>query len=98
VQSRKFRFFLCYSVEFLMVRSCPIENCGRGETETDRISDLSDELLCRIISSLPLRETVRTSILSRRWKNLFTLISRLNIDDNDEPVKRYPLWIRGSCG
>ncbi|XP_021288540.1 F-box/LRR-repeat protein At4g14103-like [Herrania umbratica] len=66
-----------------MATSCPLEY-----SERDRLSNLPDDLLCRIISYLPLRETIRASILSRRWKNLFTSMSRLNIDDKLEPAKR----------
>ncbi|KAK9024654.1 hypothetical protein V6N11_004812 [Hibiscus sabdariffa] len=48
----------------------------------DKLSALPDELLWVIISLLPLKEAVRTSILSTRWKNLFTSISCLNFDDD----------------
>lgn len=36
----------------------------------DKLSDLPDEVLCSILSLLPAEESVRASILSRRWKTL----------------------------
>ncbi|XVE80338.1 hypothetical protein DITRI_Ditri14bG0131900 [Diplodiscus trichospermus] len=49
-------------------------------SEADRISGLPDDVLCHIISFLPLKEAIRTSILSTRWSKIFTLISNLNFD------------------
>ncbi|KAL1127181.1 hypothetical protein V6Z11_A13G162300 [Gossypium hirsutum] len=45
---------------------------------------LFDELICHIISYLPLRETTRTSILSKRWRHLFARTATLTIDDSIE--------------
>ncbi|GMI63720.1 hypothetical protein like AT3G59200 [Hibiscus trionum] len=55
---------------------------GKIKRNRDKLSTLPDELLCVIISLLPLKEAVRTLILSTRWKDLFTSISCLNFDDN----------------
>ncbi|XP_062079495.1 putative F-box protein At3g29830 [Humulus lupulus] len=41
----------------------------------DRISKLPDDILVLIINCLSLRDAARTSVLSRRWKNQWTLIS-----------------------
>ncbi|GLT35694.1 hypothetical protein SLA2020_101250 [Shorea laevis] len=44
----------------------------------DNIEKFPDEVLSHIISFLPVKDAVRTSILSRRWRYLFTTISSLD--------------------
>ncbi|GMJ05188.1 hypothetical protein like AT1G78750 [Hibiscus trionum] len=46
----------------------------------DRISNLPDSVLSRILSSLPTRDAVSTSILSTRWQHLFASIFNLDVD------------------
>ncbi|KAL1063815.1 hypothetical protein V6Z11_D13G168800 [Gossypium hirsutum] len=48
----------------------------------DRISSISDPILCRILSFLPIKDAVRTSILSPRWRYLFA--SSMSILDFEE--------------
>ncbi|TYI91687.1 hypothetical protein E1A91_D02G011300v1 [Gossypium mustelinum] len=47
----------------------------------DRISSLPDHILCHILSFLPLKEAVRTSIISTKW-SLFASISTIEFDDS----------------
>ncbi|XVF77573.1 hypothetical protein PTKIN_Ptkin14bG0056000 [Pterospermum kingtungense] len=52
----------------------------------DMISNLPDEILGHILSFLSTKESVATSILSTRWRHLFTLI--LNVLDIESDYKR----------
>nr|DAD35988.1 TPA_asm: hypothetical protein HUJ06_006628 [Nelumbo nucifera] len=61
-------------------------NVGEG---CDRISDLPESILHHILSFLPARYAVRTSILSRRWQHLWYYVSILDFDDdllNDDGI------------
>ncbi|CAN6695757.1 unnamed protein product [Malus baccata var. baccata] len=51
----------------------------------DRISELPEALLCHIVSFLPTTWAVRTTVLSKRWKNRWTsLITNLDFEDSRE--------------
>ncbi|KAK9715247.1 hypothetical protein RND81_06G152500 [Saponaria officinalis] len=55
----------------------------RDKGNLDRISSLSDELLAYVLSYLPTLSAVRTSILSSRWRHLFTLTRNLSFNDRE---------------
>jgi len=48
-----------------------------SEVEVDRISNLPEDILVHIFSPLPTKQAFVTSILSKRWKNLWCLVPAL---------------------
>ncbi|TQD90272.1 hypothetical protein C1H46_024189 [Malus baccata] len=55
------------------------------ELVSDRISALPSEVLCHILSFLPTNYAVRTTVLSKRWKNIWTSVPNLYFCDDDYP-------------
>lgn len=49
----------------------------------DKISELPDELLVKILSSVPTKVAVSTSVLSKRWKFLWMWLSKLEYSDDE---------------
>ncbi|OMP02150.1 hypothetical protein COLO4_11300 [Corchorus olitorius] len=47
----------------------------------DKISNVPDAILCHIITFLPIKEAVRTSVLSTRWRYLFASMTTVHFDD-----------------
>ncbi|XP_019094565.1 PREDICTED: F-box protein At4g22280-like [Camelina sativa] len=47
----------------------------------DRINGLSDDIICHILSFLRIKESALTSILSKRWRNLFAFTPKFHFDD-----------------
>lgn len=54
---------------------------ARNEGVLDRISTLPDHVLTHMLSFLPIKDAVRTSVLSPRWRYLFTFMSTLDLYD-----------------
>ncbi|MBA0647381.1 hypothetical protein Goklo_015271, partial [Gossypium klotzschianum] len=46
----------------------------------DRISNFPDHIRCHILSFLPIKAAVRTSIISTKWRYLFASISTIKFD------------------
>ncbi|XP_040365642.1 F-box/FBD/LRR-repeat protein At1g13570 isoform X2 [Rosa chinensis] len=51
------------------------------EMELDRISNLPSDVIVKILSCLTLKEAVRTSVLSSRWRNRWAMLSGLIFDE-----------------
>ncbi|CAL9233941.1 unnamed protein product [Arabidopsis halleri] len=47
----------------------------------DSFTQLTDDLLIKILSFVPIKDAVTTSLLSKRWQSLWTLLPRLNFKD-----------------
>ncbi|GMI65339.1 hypothetical protein like AT4G14103 [Hibiscus trionum] len=56
-----------------------------------QINDFPDSVLIHILSFLSTKAAARTSILSTRWRNLFTLVPNFNFDFDEKA----PFWCLG---
>ncbi|XP_019095647.1 PREDICTED: putative F-box/FBD/LRR-repeat protein At3g56780 [Camelina sativa] len=52
------------------------------------IDDLPDDLPVKILSSIPTKDVVATSLLSKRWESLWTIVRRLEYDQEYHYDKR----------
>ncbi|XP_058744475.1 F-box/FBD/LRR-repeat protein At4g26340-like [Vicia villosa] len=53
-------------------------------TDTDRISTLPDSLLCHILSFLPTKTAVASSLVSRRWRHLWEHLQVYDFSDDSK--------------
>ena len=63
-----------------------------SEEGEDRISELPDPLAAAILSLLPTKDAVRTSVLSKRWENMWRFTSTLSFDQRSmsrDEIQRY---------
>ncbi|CAH8363144.1 unnamed protein product [Eruca vesicaria subsp. sativa] len=50
------------------------------KSEEDMISELPDALICEILCRISTKDVVKTSVLSKRWKNIWQQIPILDLD------------------
>ncbi|TVU26396.1 hypothetical protein EJB05_28941, partial [Eragrostis curvula] len=51
------------------------------ESGADRISDLPEDVIHHVLSLLPAHDAVRTSVLARRWRHLWSSAPGLRVTD-----------------
>ncbi|XP_051212029.1 FBD-associated F-box protein At5g60610-like [Lolium perenne] len=59
----------------------------------DRLSDLPDEMLPHILSHLPSDEAVRSSVLSRRWRDVHKAVPVVDLVDHKEGRRGYDVKV-----
>ncbi|KAL9145912.1 hypothetical protein ABFS82_13G075800 [Erythranthe guttata] len=65
---------------------------NRSHVGIDRLSSLPDRVLRHILSFLPTKSSVRTSILGQRWRHLWAYVPNLDFDnENQETINRVML-------
>ncbi|CAA7056374.1 unnamed protein product [Microthlaspi erraticum] len=78
-----------------LVFECEMSTCnkiggkilrGRDIVNEDRISELPDDLLLQILSSVPTEDVIATSALSKRWRSVWKMVPKLTF--NYERLKR----------
>lgn len=61
--------------------SIPVLFMENGFLEPDLISDLPQSIVESILVQLPIRDAIRTSVLSRKWRYRWASITQLTFDD-----------------
>lgn len=63
------------------------QRCRDQNSSTDRISKLPDELLISVLYRLTFKESAATSLLSQRWRYLWTIMPNLDFDAKKTSLK-----------
>ncbi|XP_050375512.1 F-box/LRR-repeat protein At4g14103-like [Argentina anserina] len=59
----------------------------------DMISDLPDSLLCHILSFMPTKDSVSTSVLSSRWKRVWASVPSLDFRETHSDSESFVLFV-----
>ncbi|KAI3910714.1 hypothetical protein MKW92_008475, partial [Papaver armeniacum] len=62
----------------------------KTRNSTDRISELPDGLIHRILSFIPMTDVVKTCILSKRWRYIWTSVNTVGLNFNSPAFQKYP--------
>ncbi|KAE9595808.1 putative F-box domain, leucine-rich repeat domain, L domain-containing protein [Lupinus albus] len=74
------KFVYIFNAPYLSLRFVICK--ANDNTGIDRISELSSEIIVKkILYLLPIRDVVRTSVLSRKWRYMWILVPRLDLGD-----------------
>ncbi|KAG7564092.1 Transferase [Arabidopsis suecica] len=65
-----------------------VRTCSR-----DAISWLPDEVLGKILSSLSTKQAASTSVLSKKWRYIFTLVDNLDFDDSFSNINSFKNFV-----
>ncbi|XP_021768836.1 F-box/LRR-repeat protein At1g55660-like isoform X2 [Chenopodium quinoa] len=85
--------FLCHQWRILAENNIRCYDEANDSVVRDRLSQLSDDLLMLIMSSLTMKEVTKTSALSHRWKNLCRFLPVLLFEAHSPILK----WVMGEC-
>ncbi|KAI3713662.1 hypothetical protein L1987_72245 [Smallanthus sonchifolius] len=55
----------------------------RMNVEGDRLSNLPDELIHKILAFIDIKQTIETNALSSRWRHIWTSLPTLNFSSGD---------------
>jgi len=78
-------------IAFLVLQSTAMSKSKIPKEECDRVSSLPDSIICHILSFLPTKYIVATSILPKRWKPLWLSVSTLDFIDYPAFLDTAPL-------
>ncbi|XP_034229797.1 F-box/FBD/LRR-repeat protein At1g13570-like isoform X2 [Prunus dulcis] len=65
----------------------------KSEMESDRISNLPSDVIEQILSHLPMREAVRTSVLSSNWRYKWAMLRHLVFDDRCVSTQKHITFV-----
>lgn len=63
----------------------------QARSSTGRISELPDGLIHGILSFIPMTDVVKTCILSKRWRYIWTSVNTVRIDFDSPAFEKYPI-------
>uniref|UniRef100_A0A1J3IW61 F-box/LRR-repeat protein 13 n=1 Tax=Noccaea caerulescens TaxID=107243 RepID=A0A1J3IW61_NOCCA len=70
----------------ILLANCAVANqIGQSDRSCSRLSELPDSLLCEVLVYFRTKDVVKTSVLSKRWRNLWKFVPRLDLGYGEFP-------------